>query len=91
MLETHCKKTATTISCIGTLVSVRDVMSLCININTIIQGKDIEMSDIEKIAIHFKMNKHGYLSKYHFRKLNLSEAARSVMGGAERITSSKTN
>jgi hypothetical protein len=56
------------------------------------QAKDIEMSDVEKIAIFFKMNKHGYLSEYHFRKLkNLSEAARSVMGGAEGITSSKTN
>jgi ABC-type oligopeptide transport system ATPase subunit len=55
------------------------------------QAKDIKMSDLEKIAIHFKMNKHGYLSKYHFRKLNLSESARSVMGGAEGITSSKTN
>ena len=32
----HRKKAATTISCIGTLVSVRDVTSLCININTII-------------------------------------------------------
>ena len=32
------------------------------------QPKDIEISDIEKIAIHFKMNKHGYLSEYHFRK-----------------------
>ena len=55
------------------------------------QPKDIEMLDIKKIAIHFKMNKHGYLSEYHFQKLNLSEAARSVMGGAEGITSSKTN
>ena len=55
------------------------------------QAKDIEMSDVEKIAIFFKMNKHGYLSEYHFRRLNLSEAARSVMGGAEGITSSKTN
>ena len=55
------------------------------------QPKDIEILDIEKIAIHFKMNKHGYLSEYHFRKLNLSETARSVMGGAEGITSSKTN
>jgi hypothetical protein len=36
VLETHRKKTATTISCIGTLLSVRDVTSLCININTII-------------------------------------------------------
>ena len=36
MLESHCKKTATSIYCIGTLVSVRDVTSLCININTII-------------------------------------------------------
>ena len=57
-----------------------------------LQAKDIEMSDVEKIAIFFKMNKHGYLSEYHFRKLkNLSEAARSVMGGAEGITSSKMN
>jgi hypothetical protein len=36
VLEMHRKKAATTISCIGTLVSVRDVTSLCININTII-------------------------------------------------------
>jgi hypothetical protein len=56
------------------------------------QATDIEMSDVEKIAIHFKMNKHGYLSEYHFRKLkNLSDAARSIMGGADGITSSKTN
>ena len=36
VLESHWKKTATTISCIGTLVSVRNVTLLCININTII-------------------------------------------------------
>jgi hypothetical protein len=36
VLETHQKKTATRISRIGTLISVRDVTSLCININTII-------------------------------------------------------
>ena len=56
------------------------------------QANDIQMLDIEKIAIHFKMNKLSYLSKYHFRKLtNLSEEVKSVMGGAEGITSSKTN
>jgi hypothetical protein len=36
VLELHPKKTATTISCHGTLVSVRDLTSLCISINTII-------------------------------------------------------
>ena len=36
VLESHQKKTATLISCIGTLVSVRDVTLLCISINTII-------------------------------------------------------
>ena len=36
VLKTHRKKTATTISRIGTLQSVRDVTSLCININTVI-------------------------------------------------------
>jgi hypothetical protein len=36
VLETHRKKTETTISRIGTLLSVRDVTSLCININTVI-------------------------------------------------------
>ena len=56
------------------------------------QAADINMSDVQKIAIHFKMNKHGHLSKYHFRKLtDLSEEVRSVMGSAEGITSSKTN
>jgi len=56
------------------------------------QAEDIDMSYVEKIAIHFKMNKHGHLSKYHFRKLtNLSEEVKSVMGGAEGLTSSKTN
>ncbi len=39
-----------------------------------------------------KMNKHGHLSEYHFRKLkNVSEAVKSVWGGAGGITSSKTN
>jgi hypothetical protein len=53
------------------------------------QPKDIEKLDIEKIASFFKQNKHGYLSEYHFRRLDLSETAKSVMGGAEGITSSK--
>ena len=55
------------------------------------QPKDIEKSDVEKIAFFFKQNKHGYLSEYHFRRLDLSETARSVMGGADRFTSSKTD
>ena len=55
------------------------------------QPKDIEKSDIEKIEFFFKQNKHGYLSEYHFRRLDLSETAKSVMGGAEGITSSKTD
>ena len=56
------------------------------------QAADIDMSDIEKIAIHLKMNKHSHLSKYHFRKLtNLSKEVKSVLGGAEGLTSSKTN
>ena len=55
------------------------------------QPKDIEKSDIEKIALFFKQNKHDYLSEYHFRRLDLSETAKSVMGGAEGITSSKTD
>ena len=56
------------------------------------QASDIEMSDIEKIAIHFKMNKHGHLSKYHFRKLkNVSKAVKSVWGGAGGLTNSKAN
>jgi hypothetical protein len=55
-------------------------------------ASDIETSDVEKIAVHFKMNKHGHLSEYHFRKLkNVSEAVKSVWGGAGGITSSKTN
>ena len=36
VLESHRKKTATTITRIGSLTSVRDVTSLCININTVI-------------------------------------------------------
>jgi len=55
------------------------------------QSKDIKKSDIEKIASFFKLNKYGYLSEYHFHRLNLSEAEKSVMGGAEGITSSKTD
>ena len=55
------------------------------------QQKDIKKSDIEMIASFFKLNKHGYLSEYHFRRIDLSEAAKSVMGGAEGITSSKTD
>jgi len=51
--------------------------------------RDIEKLDIEKIACFFKQNKHGYLSKYHFRRLNLSETVKSLMGGADGITSSK--
>ena len=55
------------------------------------QPKDIEILEIEKIASFFKLNKHGYLSEYHFRRLDLSEAAKSVMGGEEGITISKTD
>jgi hypothetical protein len=56
------------------------------------QASDIDPSDVEKIAVHFKMNKHGHLSEYHFCKLNnVSKTAKSVWGGAGRITSSKTN
>ena len=54
------------------------------------QQKDIEKLDIEKIASLFKLNKHGYLSKYHFRRLDLSETAKYVMGGADGIMRSKT-
>ena len=47
---------------------------------------------MEKIAVYFKMNKHGHLSEYHFHKLkNVSKAVKSVWGGADGITSSKTN
>ena len=53
--------------------------------------KDIEKSDIEKIAGFFKQNKHGYLSEYHFCRLDLSETAKSVMVGAEGITSIETD
>ena len=53
--------------------------------------KDIEKSNIEKIACFFKQNKHGYLSKYHFCRLNLSETAKSVMGGADGIMRSMTD
>jgi hypothetical protein len=56
------------------------------------QALDIEISDVEKIAIYFKTNKHGYLSKYHFRKLKkVSEAVKSVWGGAGGLANSKTN
>ena len=55
------------------------------------QARDIEKTDIEKIARFFKQNKHGHLSKYNFSKLDLSATVRSVMGGADRITSSKTD
>ncbi len=56
------------------------------------QAVDIDMSDIQKIAIHFKMNKHGHLSEYNFCKLtNLSKEVKSMLGGAEGITSSQTN
>ena len=55
-------------------------------------ASEIESSDFEKIAAHFKTNKHGHIREYHFRKLkNLSEAVKSVWGGAGGITSSKTN
>ncbi len=55
-------------------------------------ASDIDLSDVEKIAVHFKMNKHGHLSKYHFCKLkNASETVKSVWGGASRITRSKKN
>jgi hypothetical protein len=55
-------------------------------------ASDIETSDVEKIAVHFKKNKHGHLSEYHFGKLKIvSEAVKSVWGGAGGITSSKTN
>ena len=49
------------------------------------------MLDIEKIASFFKLNKHGYISEYHFCRLGLSEVAKSVMESAEGITSSKTD
>ncbi len=53
---------------------------------------EIEPLDVKKIDVHFKMNKHSHLSEYHFRKLNnVSEAVKSVWGGAGGITSSKTN
>ena len=56
------------------------------------QASVIDPSDVEKIAVHFKMNKHGHLIKYHFRKLNnVSETVKSVWGGAGGIASSKTN
>ena len=55
------------------------------------QPKDIEKLDIDKIASFFKQNKHGYLSEYHFRRFDLSGTAKSMMGGAEGITSSKTD
>ena len=55
------------------------------------QPRDIEKPDIEKIACFFKQNTHGHLSKYHFRKLDLSVSAKPVMGGADGITSSKTD
>ena len=55
-------------------------------------ASDIDLSDVEKIAVHFKMNKHGHLSEYHFCKLkNASKTVKSVWGGAGGITSSKTN
>ena len=55
------------------------------------QPRDIEKLDIEKIACFFKQNKHGHLRKYHFRRLDLSAAAKSVSGGADGITISKTD
>ena len=54
------------------------------------QPNDIDKPDIAKIVCYFKQNKHGYLSKYKFRKLDLSDAAKSMMGGVDGITSSKT-
>ena len=55
-------------------------------------ASDIDLSDVEKIAVHFKMNKHGHISEHHFCKLkNASETVKSVWGGASGITSSKTN
>ena len=54
-------------------------------------ASEIESSDVEKIA-HFKLNKHGHLSEYHFRKLkNVSKTVKSVWGGAGGLTNSKTN
>ena len=55
------------------------------------QPKDIDKLDFEKIACFFKHNKHGYLSKYHFPRIDLSETDKSVMGGADRIMRSKTD
>jgi hypothetical protein len=55
------------------------------------RSKDIDKLDVDKIACFFKQNKHGYLSEYHFRKIVLSETAKSMMGGADGITSSKTD
>ena len=56
------------------------------------QASDIKPLDVKKIAVHFKMNKHGHLREYHFRKIkNVSKAVKSVWGGAGGITSSKTN